>query len=771
MANNTIKAQRISMKPSTPPIKGETRVLPTVNQTDKNSSTSLRNVANKKNDELEKILGPGLFNAFEKLHKKTIETHNNHGEKFDGVSRGVQQSNQLLSSMIEMQSRTIRSIEKLTQTITVLSQAAAASSTSGGSGNSGGNDGGGSRNERNRNNRQQSNSFFSRLARAFGLVKGLSPVQRILGLGKAAIGLGGLAYGGYKFKQEYDKMKGMGSQVLGPDGQPNPNISKISPQIDNVPSQGGPANGAGIGQRGAMYGNVPLTEEQRNELGALSEKYESGGRGVGFISSGKDDPGGQSYGKHQLSTQYSMGAFLRSPEGAPFASAFHGLTPGTPQFNEVYKKIAGEKGKEFGSAQKNFLARTHYNPLLEHAKKLGFDVNNRGIQEALFSMSIQHRKAKKILDQAAANGVGKTPQQQLDSIYDARSKYVGSLSTLNDKMKSSIQNRFRREHKDAIQYSMSPEEYEGRKQAARKENNTGTSKLPSTSGVPEDILTKAKEVALLGPEALSKFMRDQGYPKNSAWCGDFAAAVVTAAGGTPPKNPQVASNWRNFGQKVDTPQPGDIAVRKPEFSGRRGPGTTGKTGSHVNIVEGTDGKGNFRFIGGNQGSIKSRHKIHQYDFYRNPPKKQKEEQGPNPKDNKIKEPGKEYDDGSKEILEDNSPSKPIPKEETPILRPPSTEEDSFIRPPAFLNDGVVDKSPQPATPPPPPPSPGPRVMTIPPPLPVAPTPQPSAQNESAPQPTAAEPMQDAFFNPSRPNNPWAPSILNYWKQGKEGLHV
>lgn len=38
-------------------------------------------------------------------------------------------------------------------------------------------------------------------------------------------------------------------------------------------------------------------------LGALSERFESGGRGAGAVSSGKGDPGGVSYGIWQLSSR------------------------------------------------------------------------------------------------------------------------------------------------------------------------------------------------------------------------------------------------------------------------------------------------------------------------------------------------------------------------------------------------------------------------------------------------------------------------------------
>ena len=112
--------------------------------------------------------------------------------------------------------------------------------------------------------------------------------------------------------------------------------------------------------------------------------------------------------------------------------------------------------------------------------------------------------------------------------------------------------------------------------------------------VPSDILSRARQVALAGgPGAVSQFMQQQGYPKAGNWCGEFAASVVKSVGGTPPRNPEVASNWRNFGAAVATPQPGDIAIRRGA--------ATGALGSHVTFVESYDARaGTFKGLGGNQ---------------------------------------------------------------------------------------------------------------------------------------------------------------------------
>jgi hypothetical protein len=158
---------------------------------------------------------------------------------------------------------------------------------------------------------------------------------------------------------------------------------------------------------------------------------------------------------------------------------------------------------------------------------------------------------------------------------------------------------------------LSGDEAPNDKPATFNERWSGTGGKPGSVGdaAPSDVLEKAKEVALSGgPDAVASFMARQGYPKNGAWCGEFAAATVKAAGGTPPKNPQIASNWRNYGREVSDPRPGDIAVRRGA--------PTGSTGSHVTIVEELNQRG-FVGLGGNQGGgMHSQFPRASYQYYR-----------------------------------------------------------------------------------------------------------------------------------------------------------
>ena len=137
--------------------------------------------------------------------------------------------------------------------------------------------------------------------------------------------------------------------------------------------------------------------------------------------------------------------------------------------------------------------------------------------------------------------------------------------------------------------------------------------IPPTLGtgqasVPPQLIDGAKRAVLSGgPNALSEFMKANGHPISGAYCGEFAAAVMQSQGLPFPKNPEVASNWRNMGTPVE-PGPNTIAVKN---------GTpTGQTGSHVTFTENYDPKkGTFTGFGANQNKLEDTYRAKDYTFY------------------------------------------------------------------------------------------------------------------------------------------------------------
>ena len=123
-------------------------------------------------------------------------------------------------------------------------------------------------------------------------------------------------------------------------------------------------------------------------LGKTSERFESGGRGAGTVSSGRGDFGGASYGTYQLASR--TGTLQKFLKESPYGKEFEGLTPGTPEFNAKWKQIA-KTDAGFGAAQHDFIKRTHFDPAMQRMKDAGIDLTGRGkaVQDAVWSTAVQ----------------------------------------------------------------------------------------------------------------------------------------------------------------------------------------------------------------------------------------------------------------------------------------------------------------------------------------------------------------------------------------------
>src|SRR5215475_160208 len=96
-----------------------------------------------------------------------------------------------------------------------------------------------------------------------------------------------------------------------------------------------------------------------DDLGKLSEKYESGNRGPGTVSSGKGDPGGVSYGTYQLASKVGRAdEFVKKY----YADEFKGLKGGTDEFTKRWKELAEKDPKGLRENEHAFIKQTHYDP-------------------------------------------------------------------------------------------------------------------------------------------------------------------------------------------------------------------------------------------------------------------------------------------------------------------------------------------------------------------------------------------------------------------------
>jgi len=186
-----------------------------------------------------------------------------------------------------------------------------------------------------------------------------------------------------------------------------------------------------------------LTTQDPDRIGYLSSKYESGGAGPEAISSGKNDPGGVSYGAYQLSyNKKTLQGFLASDENL-WARDFAGLKPRTPAFNKKWKEIAAQDPGLFRDAQFSFIYRTKYVAAVDAVKNatgVDLDTMPNSIRAAVFSMAVQHGRARIPLTNAvlAANaspGIGAPDYNEklLHQLYAKRSDYVISVAKVTTK--------------------------------------------------------------------------------------------------------------------------------------------------------------------------------------------------------------------------------------------------------------------------------------------------------------------------------------------------
>ena len=167
--------------------------------------------------------------------------------------------------------------------------------------------------------------------------------------------------------------------------------------------------------------------------GKLSEKYETGGRGPGTVSTGVGDPGGVSYGSYQLASRVGRPQEFLQSEGLEWASRFSGLDPTIPDglFSRAWRRVAAESPSAFFNAQHAFIERTHYSVAVRRLEsKTGLDAANLhlAIQDAIWSTAVQMGPATSVVIRAYWSIAGDDrsgpgfERRFINAIYDERSK-------------------------------------------------------------------------------------------------------------------------------------------------------------------------------------------------------------------------------------------------------------------------------------------------------------------------------------------------------------
>jgi hypothetical protein len=140
------------------------------------------------------------------------------------------------------------------------------------------------------------------------------------------------------------------------------------------------------------------------QLGHLSAKYETGGRGPGTVSTGVGDHGGVSYGSYQMTSKNgdTVAHFVTWLD-FPWCAEFAGLTPGSSPFTQKWKQIAANHPDRFQASQHAYIKQTHYDPLVMKIKQAtGLDVNSCSfaLQNVIWSTAVQHGPNSSIVQRA-----------------------------------------------------------------------------------------------------------------------------------------------------------------------------------------------------------------------------------------------------------------------------------------------------------------------------------------------------------------------------------
>jgi len=260
----------------------------------------------------------------------------------------------------------------------------------------------------------------------------------------------------------------VGDQINLPDGAygvPDGSTDDTKPLPANVPAAAAAASVAMNSSTSTSTSEAAgaLGAAIAYELGILSAKYETGGRGPGVVSSGAGDPGGVSYGSYQMASKMGVVQRFVTQSDFPWLQDFRGLTAGTSDFSACWKRIAANQADDFQKCQHEFIKRTHYDLLVAKVlKENAVDMNTRTttLQNVVWSTAVQHGPGTPIVGRACATlscgpSDAKYDEQLIRAIYAERGRrkpdgnlaYFGKSSP---SVQQGVANRFKNELADAL---------------------------------------------------------------------------------------------------------------------------------------------------------------------------------------------------------------------------------------------------------------------------------------------------------------------------------
>ena len=203
-----------------------------------------------------------------------------------------------------------------------------------------------------------------------------------------------------------------------------------------------------------------VKEAQKIVAGDVSISYEVPNADGGYISSGKGDAGGKSYGISQFTSKGSASAnsfveWLIS-EDLEFDVFFVDVdNAGTESFDNAWKNANDFNSEKFTYYQKKYTMDFYVSPFIEDCKKeIGINFNDTlALRESAYSLAVQFGRTGALTivknSEITANS---TEEEVIKLLYSEKRNSVGTYKFLgcSQEVRNSVYNRFINEEQDIL---------------------------------------------------------------------------------------------------------------------------------------------------------------------------------------------------------------------------------------------------------------------------------------------------------------------------------
>lgn len=204
-----------------------------------------------------------------------------------------------------------------------------------------------------------------------------------------------------------------------------------------------------------------LLEEAKNIIpGSISIKYEISNRDGDYISSGKGDAGGKSYGISQFTSKgdASANSFVEwlLEEDKELGSFFLNTDKaGTESFDSAWVDAFNYNPTTFTNYQRQYTMKFYVEPFIEACKnEIGVDFNETlALQESAYSLAVQFGK-NGALTIARNSGISPefSEETNIKLLYSEKRYSIGNYKFLycSENVQDSVYNRFINEEEDIL---------------------------------------------------------------------------------------------------------------------------------------------------------------------------------------------------------------------------------------------------------------------------------------------------------------------------------